>query len=123
MTLDLDQMKLLTGEADPLMESVMTSIFDLWSPVLSGMVSTSTPSNVLELGTHLIASGEFLARRIREPGALDDFESGGVALKRFVGDPNDPFGLKKEGWRLLRPYMSGPGLGSVGAGGSRLPQE
>lgn len=116
-------MKLLTGEADPLLEPAMTEIFDVWSPVLEAMVNDLIPGAVLELGTHLIASGEFMARRVRGAGALDDFESGGVALKRFVGDPADPYGLKREGWSLLKPYLRGAGLGSVGAGGSRLPQE
>ena len=116
-------MKLITGEVDPMQEAAMTEIFELWSPVIELMVSDLIPSPILDLGTHLIASGEFLARQFREPGALDDFESGGVALKRFVGDLADPYGLKKEGWRLIRPYLKSPGLGSVGAGGSRFPQE
>lgn len=78
--------------------------------------------STLNLGATEIVAGEFLAQRIRAPGALDGWRLGGIEVRPFAGrDVRDPFGLIAQGWARLRPYLrenvASPGGGIlVGAG-------
>ncbi|MEJ5253555.1 MAG: hypothetical protein HPY54_16790 [Chthonomonadetes bacterium] len=55
-----------------------------------------------------IIAGEFLAQRLREQGATESFEAGGVRVgesPQTRADLSDPYGLMQRGWARLAPFL------------------
>jgi hypothetical protein len=60
----------------------------------------------LNLGALEICSGEFVAQRLREPGAAENIEIEGIALQSFfTRSARDPSGLVLAGWSRLKPFL------------------
>ncbi|MCW5945916.1 MAG: hypothetical protein KIT74_02660 [Fimbriimonadales bacterium] len=69
-------------------------------------VADSELESTLNLGAAEIIAGEFLAQLCREPGATERLEFGDFAIgPRTASDPADPFGLKRQGWERLSPFL------------------
>lgn len=63
---------------------------------------------VLSRGATEIIAGEFLAQRLREEGATESFEAGGVRVGESPlsgTDLGDPYGLIQRGWARLMPFL------------------
>lgn len=70
----------------------------------SGLQST------LNLGAAEVIAGEFLAQAYREPGACEELKFLDLTIGQRPPDQvlisiADPFGLKKQGWARLAPYL------------------
>lgn len=62
--------------------------------------------NTLNLGAAEVIAGEFLAQLWREPGSWERIDFGDFSIgSRDVSDIADPFGLKKQGYWRLAPFM------------------
>jgi len=59
----------------------------------------------LVLGATEIVCGEFMAQRLREPGAYEATVTGGVETRPLWSSPVDPAGLKAQGYRRLGPFL------------------
>ncbi len=60
----------------------------------------------LNLGAAELVSGEFLAQQGRRSGAIDVLHFGEIEVRPAGSvDWDDPFGLKRQGWERLRPYL------------------
>jgi len=71
-------------------------------------LSDSTVEAVLSRGATEIIAGEFLAQRLREEGATESFEVGGVRVgesPQSRADLGDPYGLIQRGWARLMPFL------------------
>jgi len=71
-------------------------------------LSDSALEAVLSRGTTEIIAGEFLAQRLREEGATESFEAGGVRVGESPhsrADLGDPYGLIQRGWARLMPFL------------------
>ncbi len=74
--------------------------------ILQVHVADSQLENTLNLGAAEVIAGEFLAQLWREPGATEKLEFGDFAVgPRVAEDPADPYGLKKQGWARLSPFL------------------
>lgn len=63
---------------------------------------------VLGRGATEIIAGEFLAQRLREEGATESFEAGGVSVgesPQSRAELGDPYGLIQRGWARLVPFL------------------
>ncbi|MCC7231214.1 MAG: hypothetical protein IT203_12545 [Fimbriimonadaceae bacterium] len=60
----------------------------------------------LNLGALEICCGEFVAQRLREPGAAEGIELEGIVLTPFFRrSARDPSGLVIAGWARLKPFL------------------
>jgi hypothetical protein len=74
----------------------------------SDALSDSAAAAVLSRGATEIIAGEFLAQRLREEGATESFEAGGVRVGESPhsrADLGDPYGLIQRGWARLMPFL------------------
>ncbi|GIV17219.1 MAG: hypothetical protein KatS3mg022_2654 [Armatimonadota bacterium] len=74
----------------------------------SDALADSTLEPVLSRGATEIIAGEFLAQRLREEGATEAFEAGGVRVgesPQSHADLGDPYGLIQRGWARLMPFL------------------
>ncbi|NUL83136.1 MAG: hypothetical protein HUU60_10495 [Armatimonadetes bacterium] len=95
------------SEIDALIDETVPVIEYAIDPVV---LNDSTPGLVatLDLAALEIVSGEFLASLLYEEGAIVPFQLGWLRTQPLGGRDlnfNDPFGLKSQGWRRLRPYL------------------
>lgn len=66
-----------------------------------------------------IVAGETVAYLHRLPGYFEEVSAGTFQIKRVPADPpEDPSGLKRQGWERLRPYLRDD-LGKAPAAGVR----
>jgi hypothetical protein len=71
-------------------------------------LADSTAEAVIRRGATEIIAGEFLAQRLREEGATEAFEAGGVRVgesPQSRADLGDPYGLIERGWARLEPFL------------------
>lgn len=74
--------------------------------ILAAHLSDISLANTLNLGAAEVIAGEFLAQLWREPGFWERIDFGDFSIgPRNVPDIADPFGLKKQGYARLAPYM------------------
>lgn len=62
---------------------------------------------VLSRAATEVIAGEFLAQRLREQGATESFEAGGVRVgesPQTRANLGDPYGLIQRGWERLVPF-------------------
>lgn len=64
----------------------------------------------LNLGALEIVCGEFLAQLLREEGASEQMTVGDITIgdrpqRNRLIDLADPYGLQRQGWTRLRPYL------------------
>ncbi|GIV20998.1 MAG: hypothetical protein KatS3mg023_2749 [Armatimonadota bacterium] len=74
----------------------------------SDALADSALEAVLSRGATEIIAGEFLAQRLREEGATEAFEAGGVRVGESPSsrtDWGDPYGLMERGWARLMPFL------------------
>lgn len=74
----------------------------------SDALADSALEAVLSRGATEIIAGEFLAQRLREEGATEAFEAGGVRVGESPSsraDLGDPYGLIQRGWARLVPFL------------------
>jgi len=74
----------------------------------SDALADSAAAAVLSRGATEIIAGEFLAQRLREEGATESFEAGGVRVGESPhsrADLGDPYGLIQRGWARLMPFL------------------
>jgi len=94
----------------------------------SDALADSAAAAVLSRGATEIIAGEFLAQRLREEGATESFEAGGVRVAQRLreegatesfeaggvrvgesphsrADLGDPYGLIQRGWARLMPFL------------------
>ena len=108
-----ERVKEIAGGVDDAYDAVVDRLVAEWTPVLefeivSEAIADSTNAGLratLVLGATEIVAGEFLAQRMREPGAADGLRIGEIALTPPRADPLDPSGLKAQGRRRLSPYL------------------
>lgn len=92
------QIDALIAELTPVIEYTL-SAEALADPELAPILSRAA--------TEIIA-GEFLAQRLREQGATEAFEVGGVRIgesPQARANLNDPFGLVQQGWSRLAALL------------------
>ncbi len=92
------QIDALIADLTPVIEYTL-SPDALADPLLEAVLSRAA--------TEIIA-GEFLAQRLREPGATESFEAGGVRVgesPQSRADLSDPYGLMQRGWARLAPFL------------------
>lgn len=79
----------------------------------------------LNLGALEICSGEFIAQRLREPGAAENIEIEGIVLQSFFRrSARDPSGLVLAGWTRLKPFLkTGVDFGPIAGVLSALREE
>lgn len=60
----------------------------------------------LNLGALEVCCGEFVAQRLREPGAAEGIQVDGLSLTPFFSrSARDPSGLVLAGWTRLKPFL------------------
>lgn len=72
------------------------------------VLADSALEPVLSRGATEIIAGEFLAQRLREQGATEAFEAGGVRVgesPQSGAQLDDPYGLIQRGWARLMPFL------------------
>ncbi len=92
------QIDALIADLTPVIEYTL-SAEAVADPELTAVLSRSA--------TEIIA-GEFLAQRLREPGATEAFEAGSVRVgesPQAHADLRDPYGLMRRGWARLAPFL------------------
>lgn len=71
-------------------------------------LADSTLEAVINRAATEIIAGEFLAQRLREQGATEAFEAGGVRVgesPQARANLSDPYGLMQRGWARLAPFL------------------
>lgn len=93
-------------------EQIDALITDL-TPVIAYTLSPDaledgTLEAVLSRAATEIIAGEFLGQRLREQGATETFEAGGVRVgesPQARANLSDPYGLMQRGWEPLAPFL------------------
>ena len=104
---------------DNLIDDVVPVVeFSLQEDLVADTANTGLQAT-LNLGALEIVCGEFMALKLREPGAADEVHIGEVAVVPYRGyDPADPFSLIRKGWKRLRPFLKiDPRIGTTGGVG------
>jgi hypothetical protein len=74
--------------------------------ILPNHIADSELEETLNLGAAEVIAGEFLAQLLREYGATERLDFGDFSIgPRTASDPADPFGLKRQGWERLSPFL------------------
>lgn len=93
------------GQIDALIAELTPVIAYTLSP---DALADSTLEAVLSRAATEIIAGEFVAQRLREQGATEAFEAGGVRVgetPQAGANLSDPYGLMQRGWARLAPFL------------------
>jgi hypothetical protein len=98
-----------TGSYDAQIDALIAEMVPVIEYTLSAdALADSTAEAVISRGATEIIAGEFLAQRLREEGATESFEVGGVRVgesPQSRADLGDPYGLIQRGWARLMPFL------------------